>query len=106
MTGGEWNWLLDFFSVSRTVRDVVQVRCWCSRFACDVQDKGSGVGMSMRNFSGISGIRKLSERKWLVCLPARISKLQDIEDAGLHVVELVFALCSGNRKNQLGNSNM
>ena len=32
--------------------------------------------------------------------------LQDIQDAGLHVVELVFALCRGYRKNQLGNSNM
>ena len=60
----------------------------------------------MGNVRRISRIRKLLERKWLVCLPARVSKLQDIEDAGLHVVELVFALCSDNGKNQLGNSNM
>ena len=32
--------------------------------------------------------------------------LQNIEDAGLHVVEFVFALCRGNCENQLGNSDM
>ena len=39
-------------------------------------------------------------------LPSRIHELQNIENAGLHVVEFVFALCRGYCKNQLGNSNM
>ena len=37
-----------------------------------------------------------------MCLPARVHVLQDIEDAGLHVVEFMFASCGGNRENQLG----
>ena len=41
-----------------------------------------------------------------MCLPARVHVLQNIQDAGLHVVEFVFASCSSNRQNQLRNSEM
>ena len=41
-----------------------------------------------------------------MCLPARVNVLQNIKNAGLHVIEFIFTSCGGNRENQLRNSKM
>ena len=46
-------------------------------------------------------VRSWLQERSLVGLPAGEHVLQNIQDAGLHVIEFVFASCSSNRENQL-----
>ena len=90
----------NLFSVRRSVREVVQVRRRCSRFTGYVEDKGSSIGVAMGD---VSRVRDSAVWMNLMRLPSWVSLLEDVQNGGLHVVELELATWCLDGKDQLGN---
>ena len=77
---------------------VVDGNVGCQRFALQMKNKGSVVGVSVGHFRRISCP---TVGKDLMCSPSRVGVVQDVPNGGIHISENKFAIGSVEQNQEL-----